>query len=114
MKNKHWKSTISNVTSESHLCGESHERQTPQADSFIKLINIASQIFQMSPVLKYPTNFCLDGESHERRTAQAADIQCYRYLTVKANIADKSFKIDIFLILTRTHSSGGLDENMLL
>ena len=86
MKNKHWKSAISNVTIEAHLCGESHERQTPQADSFIKLINIASQIFQMSPVLKYPTNFCLHGESHERQTAQAADIQCYRYLTVKANM----------------------------
>ena len=68
----------------------------------------------MSPVLKYPTNFCLDRESHERRTAQAADIQCYRYLTVKANIADKSFTIDFFLILTRTHSSRGLDENILL
>ena len=89
MKNEHWKSSISNVTSESHLCGESHERQTPQADSFIKLINIASQIFQISPVWKDRFKFRLDGESHERQTPQVADFQCYRYSTIKANITDR-------------------------
>ena len=56
---------------------------------FPMLINIASQIFQISPVWKDRFKFRLDGESHERQTPQVADFQCYRYSTIKANIADR-------------------------